>query len=99
MLSGGDAEGGENGGALLAADAVAPHGIDRGVVRDAKEPGRGVFRHSLMRPGLPGAEHGFLHGLFGEFEMSGSEEAGEMRENAAGLMPEQMFQYRAGVIA
>jgi hypothetical protein len=48
---------------------------------------------------LPGAEHGFLHGLFGEFEMSRSEEACEMRENAAGLMPEQVFQHLPCVIA
>jgi hypothetical protein len=52
-----------------------------------------------MRPYLQCPQHRILHGLLGQLEMSRSEKPCQVREDAARLMPEQMFQYRSGLFA
>ena len=83
---------------LVAERAVAAHGVDRDVVRDAKEPSRRVVGHALIRPGLQRADHRFLDGVFGKADARGAEKARQAGHHAARLMAEQMLDERCGAI-
>src|SRR5579863_754975 len=79
-------------GALLPSDPVPANRVDGRIVSYAKQPGRGILRHSMIRPCLQSAEHSFLHGLLGQFEMSRSEEPRQVGQYPPRLMPEQVLQ-------
>ena len=49
---------------LVPEQLPAAYRVDRGIVRDSKEPRRGVVRHAGEWPGLKRTQHGVLHALF-----------------------------------
>ena len=80
-------------------EPAAADTIDRGIMRNAKEPGSGIFRDALVGPDLKRLQHGLLDGLLGEVKAGRSEEAGEMRDHPARLPAEEMLQKFWGGVA
>src|SRR5690606_1060747 len=74
--------------------AVAAHRVELGIAPDEDEPGGGVARRPLDRPGLHGAQAGFLKGFFRPVEIAeiAQERAHHLRAGAyqCGLDPGQV---------
>jgi hypothetical protein len=75
--------------ARLPADAV-----DAGVAADHDEPGGGVARRAVARPGLQGAQAGFLKGFLGGVEVA---KVAQQRRDRLGPGPGQDRADPAGV--
>jgi hypothetical protein len=75
-------------GASLPSNPVPSNRVDGRIVSHAKQPRRSVFRNSLVRPCLQSPQHGFLHGLLGQLEMSRPEEPRQVGQYPPRLMPE-----------
>ena len=82
---------------LVRGEATAADGIDGGIMRNAKKPRRGILRYALVGPGLERPQHGFLHSLLGQVEIRRAEQTRQVRDHAARLPPEEVFQQNPGI--
>ena len=76
---------------LLREDALAPQPVDRLVPSHADDPGRGIVRHTMVRPALERDDERLLDRLLGEIEVA--EDADQGRDRPPRLAPEQAVDY------
>src|SRR5712692_4118893 len=69
----------------------SPQVPDQAVVGHPVEPGTGVFRKTLVRPGLERRHEGALDGVLGDFQMLESGQAREGSHEPAVLVPEEVL--------
>ena len=72
---------------------LAPDPVDRAVARGRQEPGAGVRRGALARPAVESRREGLLNRVLGQVDVA--EDAGEDREGAPPLLPENGLDYTA----
>ena len=70
---------------------LAANPVDRPVARGRQQPGTGVGGGAFARPPLDRGGEGLLHGVLGELDVA--ERAGQDREGAPPLLPEELFDY------
>ena len=83
---------GNDGAGLPIESLTPPYGVEGSVVRDTIQPAGGVPGNAIGGPGLQRPEKRLLDSLLGEIEVGRTEHTGEVRNDPAGLMPEQVFE-------
>ena len=67
--------------------------VQREIARRAHDPGRGIFRDSVERPGLQRPHKRFLNDVFREIEMFDAKDSGENGNHLRPLVTKKMFHY------
>jgi hypothetical protein len=64
--------------------------IQSQVFRGLRQPRRGIFRHSIVRPGFQGSDERFLHHVLRELQPLHPENRRQNRDHLARFVPEEM---------